>query len=341
MDTATHAIFGAVVAQAGFRRSLGRRAMVYGAVGAMLPDIDSLAGLAGPYAAWLWHRGLTHSVFFGVGMGLLIGWMVWRRHRDRIDDAGSALTAWTGLCVTVLLTHSLLDLFTHYGTQLLAPFSNHRFAIPAMPIIDPLYTLCLLVAASVGLSARIPIAVARGVAAAALLAVGVYTLYGWSVNDRVADAARRHLASEGRLVGQVDAYPTLLQPFYRRVVVEAPDEVLIGFVSVLVERPIRWERFAKGGGPLTVVVADTWEGEVFRWFADGKVFWRSRPIPTGRAVEGFDLRYGLPDDSVLGFWGIEAEFDASGGMRSVPRVFSIERRVTIERLEHFFRLVFG
>jgi len=39
---------------------------------------------------------------------------------------------------------ALLDYLTPYGTQLLQqPFSNTRFALPVMPIIDPLDTLLL------------------------------------------------------------------------------------------------------------------------------------------------------------------------------------------------------
>ena len=40
MDTATQALLGAVVGQAGFSHKLGRRALIWGAVGGLLPDLD-------------------------------------------------------------------------------------------------------------------------------------------------------------------------------------------------------------------------------------------------------------------------------------------------------------
>ncbi|NCW74995.1 MAG: metal-dependent hydrolase, partial [Gammaproteobacteria bacterium] len=44
------------------------------------------------------------------------------------------------------VTHSLADLFTVYGTQVLWPLSVHPFAHSLLFIIDPLYTLPLVVA---------------------------------------------------------------------------------------------------------------------------------------------------------------------------------------------------
>ena len=43
MDTATQALLGAVVGQATFSHRLGGRAMVFGAVGGLLPDLDVIA----------------------------------------------------------------------------------------------------------------------------------------------------------------------------------------------------------------------------------------------------------------------------------------------------------
>ncbi|MGA1253292.1 MAG: metal-dependent hydrolase, partial [Burkholderiaceae bacterium] len=44
----------------------------------------------------------------------------------------------------VLVTHATLDYFTVYGTQLLQPFSDYPFGLGSIFIIDPLYTLPLL-----------------------------------------------------------------------------------------------------------------------------------------------------------------------------------------------------
>lgn len=44
-----------------------------------------------------------------------------------------------------LFTHVLLDAFTTYGTQLLLPFSDWRVSFDSINIIDPVYTIPLLI----------------------------------------------------------------------------------------------------------------------------------------------------------------------------------------------------
>ena len=65
MDTITQAAFCAALGQAFFRRQLGRRAMLVGALAGSVPDFDVILGAFGPYTSWQHHRGVTHSLFFG------------------------------------------------------------------------------------------------------------------------------------------------------------------------------------------------------------------------------------------------------------------------------------
>src|SRR3954469_7578452 len=112
MDSITQGLLGAVVAQAGFRRTLGGRAAVAGALLGTVPDFDVVTGLFGPYANWLYHRGITHSIFFGPGMGPLFGWALWRFFRWRARRRGGTgmqaqvgpeeLRAWIWLSILAL-----------------------------------------------------------------------------------------------------------------------------------------------------------------------------------------------------------------------------------------------
>jgi len=154
MDTSTQAVLGAAVGQALFGHRLGRRAAVWGAVGGLIPDLDMLAVLAtGAWGEFVLHRGPSHSLLFAPVFGPLLGLAVWRFHsRRRAVDPGAAdrdghatrhpgdperRGTWMWLFTAALFTHPLLDVFTSYGTQLLAPFSRQRFACDAVGIIDP------------------------------------------------------------------------------------------------------------------------------------------------------------------------------------------------------------
>lgn len=50
---------------------------------------------------------------------------------------------WVKLFFWCILTHWLLDMFTNWGTQILTPFSNHRFAFDNISVADPIYTIPL------------------------------------------------------------------------------------------------------------------------------------------------------------------------------------------------------
>lgn len=338
MDPLTHAALGATVGLVGFRRRLGRRALAVGALVGMLPDADVAAGWTGqPLAEWLYHRGLTHSVPFAVVAGPILGWAAWRLLRRGGQGAGP----WIGLCVAALLTHPLIDLITHYGTQLLAPFSPHRFAIPAMPIIDPVFTLMLLAAVAVGLLARRRADIAVGLGWAALVACYAYVLMAWGINAEVEAEARRQLAAAGQERAAVRAYPTIFQPYFRRVVAQVDGKVLAGFHSVLAPGAIAWREATPSADPAVAAVAATPEAEVLRWFADGQVLWRLRQGEAGPVVEGRDLRYGFPEPGVeFGLWGLRAAV-AADGAPARPEVFRERPALTGERLGRLWRMVFG
>lgn len=231
MDTVTQMLLGATVAQAGFRRRLGRRALAVGAGIALIPDLDVAAGwIGGPFANWVHHRGLTHSILFGPVAGPLLGWLVWRWQRRRHGPdsqwgGADATRPWVWLAILALMTHPVIDVFTSYGTQWLYPLTNTRFAINAMPIIDPIYSLILLLSLAAGIALRKRVALAQDIAGTALILVSAYTLGGWAINDRVEAMARAQTGG----TAQVTAYPTLFQPVLRRVVAETPDAVLVGF----------------------------------------------------------------------------------------------------------------
>ncbi len=232
MDPLTQGLLGASFGQALYGRALGRRALVWGALVGMTPDLDVLANPVSPMAEWLWHRGPTHALVFGPAVGPAIGWLLWKRKGGRLRD-------WVGLCVVALFTHPLLDVFTTYGTQLLWPFSRQRFAFDAVAIVDPVYSLALAVALVLGLRWGVRTTLARRAAWTALALSSAYVGLGLAVNARAEALARGQLVAEGVAEARVAAYPTLFQLPSRRVVARSGDEVRVGWVSVARTAPDR------------------------------------------------------------------------------------------------------
>src|SRR4030095_3228403 len=144
MDPFSHAVLGAALTHGCFHKRLGLKGAAGGAVAAMLPDVDIFFSIgADDFEALVRHRGITHALIFAPIVGPIWGYLLARYYAR---DEGAPLTwTWIAAITLALWSHPLLDYVTPYGTRLLQPFSDARFAIGAMPIIDPLYTLILTI----------------------------------------------------------------------------------------------------------------------------------------------------------------------------------------------------
>jgi inner membrane protein len=324
MDPLTHGLLGAACGQALGGRALGRRALFWGAALGMAPDVDILASATGPFAEWRWHRGVTHALWVAPVVGPLVGYGLARLK-------GGALRAWIGLAVLALLSHPLLDLCTSYGTQLLAPFSSRRFALDAVAIIDPVYSLVLAAGIAVGWRAGVTSTVARRAGWAVLALSSLYLGSGLALNLRLEGEARRQLEAGGFVPARVAAYPTLLQLPYRRVVAHRGDEVRVGFANALRRRPIAWEAFTQPSGPEVAAARATPAARLFVWFAMGEASPRVERAD-GTTVEFDDLRYGFPGAPRDGLWGFRVRLSADGRALGPGERFRREPPAPVSRL---------
>ena len=305
MDPLTHGLLGASLGQALGGPAMGRRALGWGAILAMAPDVDVLARGLDPLAEWKWHRGPTHGLVVVLAAGLVAGYLLSRR-------APGTLRASTLLAVAALVSHPLLDLCTTWGTQLLSPFSTRRFALDWIAIVDPAYSLLLAAGLAIGARAGATTRVARRAGAAVVVLSSLYLALGGFVNARILSLAREDLRAQGFAFSRVAAYPTLLQLPFRRVVARSGDEVRVGWLSLLHPLPIRWESFTQARGPLVDAAFATTEGRVFEWFAMGEATPRVETDGELRLVELDDLRYGFPGSPRDGFWGVRVRLGADG-----------------------------
>jgi inner membrane protein len=305
MDPVTHLLVGALVGQAVAGRKLGfAQAAYWGAIAAELPDIDVLISFAAADDSLdllVRHRGVTHSLWFPPVVGLLSGLLV---SRFAILPRASPWV-WIRLFTAALLSHPLLDVCTHYGTQLLAPFSDRRFAVPALPIVEPAFTAIfavgLVVAAWLVRRGR-PERVVLACVLTLLVSTG-YLLYGLKLNNDAVRWARKDLAGRSAELAVVYAFPTLLQLPYRRIVARTVDEDWVGFVSMAHPCPIAWSHRPHDDAVVVDTLRASYGGRIFEWFADGL----TAAYSDDRRVFLTDLRYGFLPDVLSGTWRLEAE----------------------------------
>ena len=124
MDPFSQAALGAVAAQASAQHKLGFKVVVAGAIAGAAPDVDIFFA-TDYYHNLQIHRGVTHSLFFAPLVGPPLGYALYKYDCYRSGEAmnWTHLKYWMLAMFLALLSHPLLDVFTPYGTQLLAPES--------------------------------------------------------------------------------------------------------------------------------------------------------------------------------------------------------------------------
>lgn len=138
MDSLTHIVLGACIGEAVAGKSLHKRALFYGALAQSVPDIDFVLGFflhgADNVVA---HRGLTHSILFGIAATLFLTWLV----KNVIHKTPLPLKNVLLLFAVNIFVHLFIDTFNAYGVGLLMPFSKQRFTFNVLYVADPLFSL--------------------------------------------------------------------------------------------------------------------------------------------------------------------------------------------------------
>ena len=113
-------------------------------------DLDVLVPFADAVADFTYHRSFSHSLLVLAALTPLMVWLILRAHPQTRPERGR----WALLVYAVFATHVLLDALTIYGTQILWPLDHTPFGLGSIFIIDPLYTLPLLVGLAAALALR-------------------------------------------------------------------------------------------------------------------------------------------------------------------------------------------
>lgn len=117
---------------------MDKRAMFYGALAQSVPDVDFVTAIflhgAENVVA---HRGVTHSILFGIASTLFLTWLVKRViHKTSLPLKNVLL-----LFAVNIFTHLLIDSFNAYGVALLMPFSSYKYTMNVLFVADPLFSI--------------------------------------------------------------------------------------------------------------------------------------------------------------------------------------------------------
>lgn len=243
MDSLSQIALGSAITVAVIGRKVGfARAAAWGAVAGTLPDLDALIDFGDPILNMVRHRAESHSLLYLSLAGPLLGALISRIHGQR-----ALLGPWMLAIWLALFTHPLLDWFTVYGTQLLQPLTDHPFGLGSVFIIDPAFTLPLIL----GLTGTAFLSRSRWRPGPNAVGLALAVLYlGWSAiaQQHVSEIARQHLPADAQGADQrLLVTPAPFNTVLWRLLVVTPTHYHEGWYSLLDPKPaIRWQAHDRG-----------------------------------------------------------------------------------------------
>lgn len=317
MDIITQGLLGSTAAQAGYSEKIGRKSAFYGFVIGLLPDFDIIAGLFGPWASLKYHRGPTHAFIVLTILAIPIGMICKRLARSDVDQKH-----WIGLAFLSLITHPIIDWFTSYGTSLWWPFTDRRFAVDALSIIDPVYSFPLLVATLFGFFAFMSPMRLKKLAIAALAITTLYAGYGYYNSQRMVIRGNEIFRSQGFEPVETRANPTFMNISVFRVVArDAAGRIMVTYLKTASQKPLT-EIFLheSDADEFALKAMQHQHARLFKWFAMDMLQIRSVIEENGRRrVLLNDMRYGLLTAPDKPLFSAEVEFDGAGNVTRVVR----------------------
>ena len=124
-------------------KTVGRKALVWGALAQSIPDIDFIAGFyLDTTDNLLAHRGFTHSILFGLIITPLMAFTAEYFHRPH----NISLKRWMGFFAAVVLGHIFFDAFNNYGVAWFEPFDHSRISFNTVYVADPFFSISVFIA---------------------------------------------------------------------------------------------------------------------------------------------------------------------------------------------------
>lgn len=306
MDSLTQIVLGAACGEAVLGKKIGNKALLFGAIGGTIPDLDVFVG------RWIYkneidimafHRGFMHSILFSVFGAFLFGWLVYKLYNYGKRKDTTTLKDWIWLFFWSLFTHPILDCFTPYGTQLFAPFSNYRVAINNISVVDPLYTvpflLCLIILMFFNRQSkkrRLWLKYAFGISTCYMLLTLVNKVYINSVY-------KNSLEIKGINYSRFQTQPSILNNILWYGIAETDSSYYVGFYSLFDKssKVDKWNKLPKNHELAPTSYKDI---KTLAWFSNG--YYNFLPLEDENTLRFNDLRYPLfnendPNSSVFSF----------------------------------------
>ncbi len=307
MDSLTQFALGATVTALCLGKPLGpRKAAILGGVLGTLPDLDVFLPFDTPVDSFVLHRGWSHAFAVHALATPVVGEVLVRLFSS-LRDRRALVWLTVFLCFT---THAIIDGITVYGTRIFLPFYPDPVGVGSMFIIDPIYTLPLIIVVVWSLLKRDWSARLGRAIKAALVFSTAYIGLGIGLQAQATSRAKAAFAEAGIATDRVYAIAAPLNIVVWKVIALEDDRYHNLYLSLLDgdhEPPIHSHQ----RNPALIACLDGIDAfEKLEWFSRGYF----RADREGDKIVVSDLRMGLTPNYAFQFAVAES---ADEGVREI------------------------
>ena len=305
MDVISQAVLGASFSQSFAKDKVKQlSAFFIGALAGMAPDLDVLIySRSDPLLFLEFHRQFTHSLFFIPIGALLCALIFYPFIKNKLSFKQIYLFSFLGYA-----THGLLDACTSYGTQLFWPFSTQRVSWNIVSIVDPLFTIPILIAIVFAVYRS-----NRAFARAAFIYAIVFLSLGLVQKQRAENSLYTLAEQRGHQAERVRVKPSfgnrhvwkLIYEYDGRYYVDAVE--LLWHTTVISGTSIQKLNIKRDFPWLPKNSQQAKDIERFRWFSDD--FLAIDPQDQNVIM---DVRYSFLPNQIKLMWGIELSQQNTG-----------------------------
>lgn len=330
MDPLTHGITGAVAAQIFSKKSHLRAASVTGFLAAQAADLDIFIRVSSnPLLNVEMHRQFTHSLLFIPVGALLVSGLLWFFMKRWLSFKQLYLFSIAGYA-----TSGLLDTCTSYGTHLLWPFTETRISWNIVSVVDPVFTIGLLI-----LSSLVILKKNKKWTWFSWVWIGVIVIAGIVQNQRALSAGMELAGTRGHIASDTIVKPTLgNQVLWRFMYIHDgliyTDAVRTGLLKGTIIYEGESARLVDPKTEFRKLSGSVLYDDIIRFqkLSDNYVVWH----PEEPQIVG-DARYAMLPTEISPLWGIKVDKEKQGS--HVP--FLHFRDASKEVRSDFFKMLLG
>ena len=302
MDPLSQGTVGAAFAQSIANKNNIIKIGIIGFLAGLAPDLDVLIRSENDPILFLeYHRQFSHSLFFIPFGSLIVALLIFPLFKKSMGFKTIYMASFLGYA-----THGLLDACTSYGTLLFWPFSNERITWNNISIIDPLFTIPVLILIGIAIKTRKRIF--------SFFAIGWIIFYlslGFIQYDRALSAVIKLAESRGHVAERITLKPSFGNLILWKSIYQYEETFYVDAIRTLqsttwcLGENIRMFDYQRHLPSLDKESQQAKDIERFRWFSQDYLGYnKEKNLVT-------DIRYSMIPNQITPMWGLVID-DQSG-----------------------------